>query len=132
MRRASLRRALVSLVSLALLATVALPLPARASAHPGAVPAARRTLHVRLYGTLMDPDPSTDTRLDIYTKTHHAHHYAYVTGQTVVKIHTQIVHRNRLKRGLYVIVTCSRRANGDLEALTVHIEYRHARKKKHA
>jgi hypothetical protein len=126
MRRATVRR---TLASLALLAALALPASAGASTAHGA-PTAKRTLHPRVYGTLMDAHPSTDARLDVYTKTHRAHHYVYMTGATVVKIHTQVVHRNRLKRGLYVIVTCLRRRNGDLQALTVHIEFRHPRKKK--
>ncbi len=126
MRHATVRR---TFVSLALLAALALPASAGAST-AGSAPAARRTLHPLVYGTLMDAKPATDARIDVYTKTRRAHHYVYMTGATVVKIHTQVVHRNRLKRGLYVIVTCLRRHNGDLQALTVHIEFRHPRKKK--
>lgn len=128
MRRALLRR---TLASLALLGLLAIPASAGASVTHD-VSAAKRTLHPRVYGTLMDRSPATDTRLDVYTKTHRAHHYVYMTGATVVKVRTQVVHRSKLTRGLYVIVTCMRQPNGDLQALTVHIEYRHARKKKAA
>ena len=45
---------------------------------------------------------------------------------TVVKVKTQIVPRAALRKGMYVIATCQR-VGGKLEAITVHIEYRHPR-----
>ena len=42
------------------------------------------------------------------------------------RIRTQIVPRAALRKGMYVIVTCQR-VGGTLQAVTVHIEYRHPR-----
>jgi hypothetical protein len=41
-------------------------------------------------------------------------------------VHTQIMPRAALRKGMYVIVTCQR-VGSTLQAVTVHIEYRHPR-----
>ena len=74
----------------------------------------------------MDAEPWHDQWLTVYSKTHNTNYYVEMTSSTVVKVRTQIVPRAALRKGMYVIVTCER-VGGKLQALTVHIEYRHPR-----
>ena len=115
--------------SLALLGLLAAP-----TSTFGAAPSARHSSHIRVYGYLMDRSPSTDRTLDVYSKTHRTTYHVAMLGSTVVKVLTQVVPRSRLQYKTYVIVTCQRDSRGQLEALTVHIEYHKAthRKKKKA
>lgn len=132
MRRALLRRALAPLVTLALLATVALPAPPALATYGPRSPAhsaVQRTHHIRVAGSLMDASPATDSRLDVYTKSRQLHRYVYMTAATVVKMHQQRVHRAVLHKSQYVIATCQRRGDGALEALTVSIVIRKHKKK---
>ena len=133
MSRTVLRRVLAPLSTLTLLTAIAWPRVPAAAAHVGAaarhgVPAvaARRTRHILVYGYLMDTEPWHDQWLTVYSKTHNTNYYVQMTRSTVVKVKTQIMPRAALRKGMYVIVTCQR-VGSTLQAVTVHIEYRHPR-----
>jgi len=129
-----LRRALAPLAPLALLAAVSAPavppLASRPHASPAVVPA-RRARHPRVYGYLEDGKPSTDSVLDVYSKTHKTTYHVTMMSSTVVMDRTQVVHRASLTKGLYVIVTCQPGSHGTLDALKVHIEHPRRRSRKH-
>jgi len=132
--RAFPRRALAPLAALALLAPIALPAPPALASHPrlhAIHSAVQRVKHVRVIGALQQVVEKTDGTgwLKIYSKTRGVR-TVYLTADTVVKKRTQSVTRLALHEGLYVLATCSRRANGDLEAISVHIENRRVRRKK--
>jgi endonuclease/exonuclease/phosphatase family metal-dependent hydrolase len=127
---------LAPLSTLALLTVLAWPLAPAAVAHAGAAArhgaptvTARRTRHILVYGSLMDSQPWHDQWLKVYTKTHQTNHYVEMMRSTVVKVKTKVVPRAALRKGMYVIVTCQR-VGGKLQAITVHIEYRHPRRKR--
>jgi hypothetical protein len=133
MSRAVLCRVLAPLSTLALLTAIAWPRVPVAASHVGAaarhgVPAvtARRTRHILVYGYLMDSEPWHDQWLTVYRKTRNTNYYVQMTRSTVVKVKTQIMPRAALRKGMYVIVTCQR-VGSTLQAVTVHIEYRHPR-----
>ena len=44
-------------------------------------------------------------------------------------VRTHVLPRAALRKGMYVIVTCQR-VGSTLQAVTVHIEYRHPRRKR--
>ena len=132
--RAFPRRALAPLTALALLAPIALPAPPALASHPRLQvvrSAVERARHVRVIGTLTNVVENKDGSgmLKVYSKTRGTR-TVYLTADTVVKKRTQSVTRAALQTGLYVLATCNRRANGDLEAISVHIENRRARRKK--
>jgi hypothetical protein len=133
MCRTALCRVLALLSTLALLTAIAWPPVPVAASHAGAAarhgaPAvtARRTRHILLHGYLMDSEPWHDQSLTVYSKAHNTNYYAEMTRSTVVKVKTKVVPRAALRKGMYVIVTCQR-VGGKLQAVTVHIEYRHPR-----
>jgi hypothetical protein len=136
MSRTVLCRILTPLSTLTLLtaiASIAWPCVPAAASHVGAtarhgVPAVttRRTRHILIHGYLMDTEPWHDQWLTVYSKTHNTNFYVQMTRSTVVKVKTQIVPRAALRKGMYVIVTCQR-VGSTLQAVTVHIEYRHPR-----
>jgi len=103
-------------------------LTASAAARDAATPPRLRTTHIRIYGYLRDTAPASDAQLKIYSKTHNTYSYATVTASTVFKQHGLVIHRASLISGMYVIVTCVR-AGATLDALTVSVVVRHARKK---
>lgn len=111
--------------SLALLAAIMAP-----TQTVGAASAAKKSSHIRVYGYLTDRSPATDRTLDVYSKTHRTTYHVAMLGNTVIKVHTQVVPRSRLQYKTYVIVTCQRDSRGQLQALIVHIEYRKASRSK--
>jgi hypothetical protein len=126
-------RILAPLSTLTLLTAIAWPRVPVAASHVGAaarhgVPAAtaRRTRHILLRGYLMDTEPWHDQWLTVYSKTHNTNYYVQMTRSTVVKVKTHVLPRAALRKGMYVIVTCQS-VGGQLQAVTVHIEYRHPR-----
>ena len=139
MSRTVLCRVLAPLSTLTLLTAIAWPRVPAAAAHVGAaarhgVPAvtARRTRYILVYGTLMDSQPWHDQWLKVYTKTRDTNYYVEMTKSTVVKQKTHVLPRAALRKGMYVIVTCQR-VGSTLQAVTVHIEYRHPRpRRKHS
>ena len=133
MSRTVLCRVLAPLSTLALLTAIAWPGVPVAASHAGAAMrhgapavAAGRTRHILVYGYLMDTEPWHDQWLTVYRKTRNTNYYVQMTRSTVVKVKTQIVPRAALRKGMYVIVTCQR-VGSKLQAVTVHIEYRHPR-----
>ena len=136
MSRTVRRRILAPLALLAVCTALGWPVAPAAASHAGAAAprsaaalTARRTRHTLLHGYLMDTEPWHDQWLTVYSKTHNTNYFAQMTRTTVVKVKTRIVPRAALRKGMYVIVTCQR-VGSKLQAITVHIEYPHPRRRK--
>ena len=122
----SLRVRLCLLLSLLILSVQATPGSA-ATVRQGVASPLLRFIQVR--GYLMDGHPATDGVLKIYSKTHRRTYDVAMAANTVVREHSRIVPRTTLRRGQYVIASCTRVAGGSLQAVRVTIVVRRTSRK---